>query len=342
MSSGPSVRGPGRAAGRARPTGPDPRARARGLDLHQRDEAVDLGLPRRQLGQDAAEAQRVLAQRRPHPVVAGGGRVALVEDQVDDLEHRGQAGRELVAARNLEGHPRLGQRPLGPHDPLGHGRLRDQERARDLLGRQPAEQPQGERDARLGGQHRVAGGEHQAQQVVADVVGRRGLEVGRGHLLPGLHLAAELLLLALAAARSRRKRSIARCFAVAMSQAPGLSGTPDSGHRSSAATSASCARSSARPTSPTIRASPAISLADSIRQTASIARCASEAVTSPAGCLVLIGDLRPHALLGRPRLGRELVAEVLRLEHLAHLDLGRPRRTGARFIHSIASSLDLA
>src|SRR5688572_10926208 len=64
---------------------------------------------------------------------------------------------------------------------------------------------------------------------------------------------------------------MARCLAVAMSQAPGLSGMPDAGHCSSATTSASCARSSASPTSPTMRASPAISLADSIRQTASIA-----------------------------------------------------------------------
>src|SRR5258705_4507430 len=56
-----------------------------------------------------------------------------------------------------------------------------------------------------------------------------------------------------------------------MSHAPGLSGTPDAGHCSSAATSASCARSSASPTSPTMRAKPAMSLADSIRQTASMA-----------------------------------------------------------------------
>src|SRR5713226_4703539 len=70
-------------------------------------------------------------------------------------------------------------------------------------------------------------------------------------------------------------RSIARCFAVPMSQAPGRSGTPSAGHCSSAATSASCARSSAVPISPTTRASPAISRADSIRQIASIARCAS-------------------------------------------------------------------
>src|SRR3954466_13750061 len=59
-----------------------------------------------------------------------------------------------------------------------------------------------------------------------------------------------------------------------MSQAPGLSGTPDSGHCSRAGTSASCARSSARPTSPTMRANPAMSLADSIRQTASMASAA--------------------------------------------------------------------
>src|SRR6202163_2663051 len=65
-----------------------------------------------------------------------------------------------------------------------------------------------------------------------------------------------------------------------MSQAPGLSGTPDFGHCSSAATRASCARSSARPTSRTIRARPAMSLGDSILQTASMAECVSVAVTA--------------------------------------------------------------
>src|SRR5688572_16838769 len=76
----------------------------------------------------------------------------------------------------------------------------------------------------------------------------------------------------------RRRRSIARCLAVAMSQAPGWSGTPVSGQRSSAATSASCASSSARPTSRTMRASVAISLADSMRHTASMLRWMSVAV----------------------------------------------------------------
>jgi hypothetical protein len=73
---------------------------------------------------------------------------------------------------------------------------------------------------------------------------------------------------------------MARCLALAMSHAPGLSGTPDCGHCSSAATRASCARSSATPTSRTIRARLAISFGDSIRQTASMARCISVAATA--------------------------------------------------------------
>src|SRR5882757_786419 len=64
---------------------------------------------------------------------------------------------------------------------------------------------------------------------------------------------------------------MARCFAVAISHAPGPSGTPRTGHCSSAITRASCASSSAAPTSPVIRVRPAMRRGDSIRQTASIA-----------------------------------------------------------------------
>ena len=98
----------------------------------------------------AAEAQRVLAQRRPHPVVARGRGVALVEDQVNDFQHRRQPRRQLVAARHLERHLRLGERALGADDALRDRRLGDQERSRDLVGRQAAEQSQRQRDARVG------------------------------------------------------------------------------------------------------------------------------------------------------------------------------------------------
>src|SRR5437899_8539111 len=59
---------------------------------------------------------RVLAQRRAHPLVAGGRRVALVEDEIDDLEHRREARSELGPARDFERDARLAQGPLGPDD----------------------------------------------------------------------------------------------------------------------------------------------------------------------------------------------------------------------------------
>ena len=186
--------------------------------------------PRGQLGQDAAQPQGVLAQRRPNQVVAGGGRVPLVEDQVDDLEHRRQPRAELGPARHLEGHARLGQRSLGPDDALGHRRLRHEERAGDLLGGEPAEQAQRERQ-RAWWRAPVAGREDQAQEVVADRVVDRGVEVRLG---PGARPPAGARA---PRACARRRRGGAggrsRRLAVAMSQAPGLSGTPVSGHRSS-------------------------------------------------------------------------------------------------------------
>src|SRR5919199_2816162 len=68
---------------------PDPGAQAGRLELHQRDEAVHLGLLRNELSQDAAETQRLLAERRSHPVVTGGRRLALVEDEVDAGRYHG-------------------------------------------------------------------------------------------------------------------------------------------------------------------------------------------------------------------------------------------------------------
>src|SRR5262245_58246829 len=67
--------------------GPDPRPQARRLDLHQTDQAVDFRLIRNELGQDAAETERLLAKRRAHPVLTGRRRVAPVEHQIDDLQH---------------------------------------------------------------------------------------------------------------------------------------------------------------------------------------------------------------------------------------------------------------
>jgi hypothetical protein len=68
---------------------------------------------------------------------------------------------------------RRGEGALGADHPLGDGGLRHEERPGDLRGGQPAEQPEGERDPGLAGEHRVAGGEDQPEQVVPDHVVQR-------------------------------------------------------------------------------------------------------------------------------------------------------------------------
>src|SRR2546425_4639470 len=71
-------------------------------------------------------------------------------------------------------------------------RSRHQKRPRDLVGGEPPEQPQRERDARLGREHRMAGDEHEAKQVVADMIVDRGVEIRRRRISPSLELVPEL------------------------------------------------------------------------------------------------------------------------------------------------------
>ncbi len=156
---------------------------------------MGLRLLRHELGQNTSESQCVLAERRPHPVVTGRRRVALVEDQINDFQDRGESCGELCSPGNLERYVFLGERPLGPHDPLGDRRLGGQKRPGDLFGRQATNQSERERQARLGREHRVTGGEHEPQEIVADVIIERRVEIRR--LASGLDLVTELLVLAL-------------------------------------------------------------------------------------------------------------------------------------------------
>ena len=108
------------------------------------------------------------------------------------------------------------------------------------------------------------------EQVVPDVLVDRASR-GRAASAAALTESAELLVLALehlAAGGAGRWRGSSPSPSATR---PGCRGCPSPGQRSSAVTSASCARSSARPTSRTMRTRPPMSRADSIRQTASMA-----------------------------------------------------------------------
>jgi hypothetical protein len=107
---------------------------------------------------------------RAHQIVTGGGGVAFVEDEVDDVPHRGESLGEPCAAWHLERQLGFAQRSLCSNDPLRDRRFGNEEGARDLRGRQPAKEAQRERDAALHREHRVASDEDQTEHVVAHLV----------------------------------------------------------------------------------------------------------------------------------------------------------------------------
>ena len=170
--------------------GVEPRSPARVVQQHQREQAEHLGLVGHQHREHLAEPDRLVAQlgarRRP---------VALVEDQVDDGQHRPEPLGQQVVGRDAERDPGRPDLPLRPHEPLGHRRLGDEERARDLVGREPAEGSQRERHLRLGRERGMAAREDQAEPFVGN---RLVLLAGLDRLERGqqLGLAPERLLAA--------------------------------------------------------------------------------------------------------------------------------------------------
>ena len=127
--------------------------------------------------EDPPQAHGLLAQFGTQPPLPRGGRVPLVEHQVEDLQHVGEASVAVLTRGHLERNLLLGQPPLGPHDALGDGGLRHEEGTGDLVGGEPAEQAEGERDPGLGGQHGVTAHEHEFEQVVAVVLFQDGVEL---------------------------------------------------------------------------------------------------------------------------------------------------------------------
>ena len=96
-----------------------------------------------------------------------------------------QAVGQLVILRHAVRDARRLDLALGTDQALGHGWLGDEEGAGHLLGGQSAEQAQGQRDLRFGGECRVAAGEDEAKPIVLHwphLLGDCGvIETGREH-----------------------------------------------------------------------------------------------------------------------------------------------------------------
>src|SRR6266516_1075594 len=136
------------------------------VEEHEGEERAELRRIGQEPAEQAGEPDRLGAQLAPDERLAEGRRVALVEHQVGDHHHRLEPLREDVPGGHLVGDARLPDLALRAHEALRHGGCGDEEGARDLLRREPAEGAQRERNLRLEREGRVAAGEDQTQPIV--------------------------------------------------------------------------------------------------------------------------------------------------------------------------------
>ncbi len=151
-------------------------------EQHERQEPRRLAVVGQQPAEGTGQPDRLAGELRAPEVGAGGGGVAFVEDQVQDVQDHPQPVRLLGLRGHAEGDAALLDGPLGPADALGHGRLGDEEGPGDLGGGQAANGPQGEGD--LGGRRErgVAAHKQECQRVVVAL----GLLLFGGGLRRGL------------------------------------------------------------------------------------------------------------------------------------------------------------
>ncbi len=129
---------------------------------------MDFGLFGKVTRQHAPQPERIITERRPHPLLSGRSRVAFVEDQIDHRQHRFKPLPQLHPTRSLKGNMSLSQRLLGSKNSLAQSLLRNQEGSGNLGRGEAAGHAQGERNAPFECQHRMAGGKDKAQDVVID------------------------------------------------------------------------------------------------------------------------------------------------------------------------------
>src|SRR5215472_12035508 len=162
---------------------------------HQCQQPGHLTVLRHEGTDQASEPDRLGGQVVTHGIGVGAGRqVALVEDEEEDGEYAGDAGREILRGRHpIRDASRL-DLGLRAGDPPPHCGLLHQEGTGDLGHGQAADHPQRQRHAGLHRERRVTAGEDQPEPLVVDGAGRLGRVVVVQQ--PGLLLLVIALVLA--------------------------------------------------------------------------------------------------------------------------------------------------
>ena len=149
----------------------------------------------KKLPQHAPQAQRLFAESRPHPFIARGRGIALIEDQVDHREYGLNPATQLVPTRRLKGNVCFREGLLGARDPLAQRLFRHKKRTGDLRRGEAADQAQRKRDASFHRKHGMARGEDEPQHVIVDHLIQRLLQSVSKPLLLPLQLAGNFFML---------------------------------------------------------------------------------------------------------------------------------------------------
>ncbi len=212
---------------------PSAGAQSRRLELEERHQAEDLWLFRRQGGEHPGESERFGAEPGPQPVVPGGGGVSLVEDEVDHLQHRTEAGGPVRAMRDLE-RVRLPLRSSAWRGrcaaqwwapaPRRRGRSREPSSRRPGATSAPSVPGTGstgwqETNIRRRRSSSISCFDSESKSISSS----DGSETAISSSRPSRAYFS-------LSVRSRRKRSTALRFPTVVSQAPGFSGVPSRGH----------------------------------------------------------------------------------------------------------------
>src|SRR5437773_6351158 len=132
------------------------------MQQHQREQSHRLGLGK-QVDEKASQADRLGRE-------VGASEVALIEDEIDDVQHARETIREGRTLGDVVGDPGVADLGLGANDALGQRRRGDEKGRRDLLGRESANLAQRHGDLCIGIQCRVTAGENEAKAVIYHVV----------------------------------------------------------------------------------------------------------------------------------------------------------------------------
>jgi hypothetical protein len=119
------------------------------VQAHEGEKAPDLRLIGHQLADQAPKPDRLAAQLLAYKAIALAGRIALVEDQVDDTQHPTQPLGQPSSGGTRSGTCALAILRFPRTIRLAHRRVCDEKRACDLDCRQATERPQRQGDPGL-------------------------------------------------------------------------------------------------------------------------------------------------------------------------------------------------